>query len=490
MSSTPPSGTKVCPVCDSSIDASAQRCPSCQTDLSLFDIGSGGLDIDEELGLPSESSIDEMLENLTGGGGSAEILETLKTVGKASRASGVAPEVTIAGPTTSSVGPSTGERFMCPICESPVDADATTCPGCGAHFEESDSAAFECPVCRASVPRDADRCASCGVQFSPTVREGAGRYEPPPPRAPEPPRRPPPLGLRATPAAPTRPARDPTAALRERLRNQLAALRAAKPSPPLALPIADRQLLHRELPKLVNEVRSLLNAAKSIGLAVDAPKRTISEAIAAGKRRDVERAVRMIGDARQALDASFRAHIGGLIEALLQETEVAGGTPEAASALQSIQGALANLGKRDYEAAWQALHAAADGLETQSRTYHEARDTIANVEGLLHEARGLGVPAAEIERPLRQARQALTARDDQEALRYARDAHDRIARDLDVVVHEELRKARQTLLDLKVRGADLSKPIGFLKTASVHVKKAEWLEALRYLNEFRRETGG
>lgn len=298
------------------------------------------------------------------------------------------------------------------------------------------------------------------------------------------------MGLRVPPVAPTRPARDPAAGLRERLRNQLAALRAAKPTPAVVLPIADRQILHRELPKLVNEVRSLLNAAKSIGLAVDSPKRTISEAIAAGKRRDVERAVRMIGEARQALDSAFRVHIGGLIETLLQETEVAGETPEAADALQSIQGALAHLGKRDYEAAWQALHAAADGLETQSRTYHEAKDTIADVEGLLDEARGLGVIAAEIERPLRQARQALTARDDEDALRYARDAHDRITRDLDVVVHEELRKARQTLLDLKVRGADLSKPIGFLKTASVHVKKAEWLEALRYLNQFRRETGG
>src|SRR2546428_11968776 len=38
---TPAKETKVCPACDTPIDAHARVCPSCQTDLSLFDIGGG-----------------------------------------------------------------------------------------------------------------------------------------------------------------------------------------------------------------------------------------------------------------------------------------------------------------------------------------------------------------------------------------------------------------------------------------------------------------
>src|SRR2546421_9449048 len=34
---TPAKETKVCPVCDTPIDANARVCPSCQTDLTLFD---------------------------------------------------------------------------------------------------------------------------------------------------------------------------------------------------------------------------------------------------------------------------------------------------------------------------------------------------------------------------------------------------------------------------------------------------------------------
>src|SRR2546427_13199085 len=40
---TPAKETKVCPVCDTPIDANARVCPSCQSDLTLFDIG-GGID--------------------------------------------------------------------------------------------------------------------------------------------------------------------------------------------------------------------------------------------------------------------------------------------------------------------------------------------------------------------------------------------------------------------------------------------------------------
>src|SRR5207253_9002728 len=36
---TPVKETKVCPVCDTPIEAEARVCPSCQTDLTLFDIG-------------------------------------------------------------------------------------------------------------------------------------------------------------------------------------------------------------------------------------------------------------------------------------------------------------------------------------------------------------------------------------------------------------------------------------------------------------------
>jgi len=466
VSSTPPSGTKVCPVCDSSIDAKARRCPSCQTDLSLFDVGGGTVD----LGMGGDKAIDQMLDTITGGAEGSEILETLKSVGKASRSTTGVSGLKAATALERREPSRAAGGFMCPICESSVDADATVCPGCGAHFEEGGAAEFECPVCKAAVPRDAERCMTCGVTFAPSTRTVPGP------------------GTAAAPTVPARHADDPRAALQGALRDRLAAVRASRP--PVALPLADRKALHRDLPKLVNDVRSLLAVARKIGLPVESARSKINEAIGAGKRREIEGAIKMIGEARQGLERAFRDHIAGQIDSVLQDVERMGGSEDASNALEGVRVAIGRLEAREYEAAWDALQVAAEACEAQVKPYREAKESIAEDKRLLAEARSLDVHAAEIERLLRQGQEALTARKDEDALRFARQAHARLTRDLSVVLHDELRKARQTLLDLKVRGADLSKPIGFLKAASVHVKKEDWHEALRYLQEFRRETGG
>ncbi len=55
--------TKVCPVCDSVIDADARRCTECNTDLSLFDVSPGGLpDETKDPGAKDGKSIDDILD--------------------------------------------------------------------------------------------------------------------------------------------------------------------------------------------------------------------------------------------------------------------------------------------------------------------------------------------------------------------------------------------------------------------------------------------
>jgi len=72
-------------------------------------------------------------------------------------------------------------------------------------------------------------------------------------------------------------------------------------------------------------------------------------------------------------------------------------------------------------------------------------------------------------------------------VRISKQIRERMTSDLPAFVQEEMKKARNILLDKKMRGGDLSKSIGILKAASVHMKKEEWSEAIRYLKEFHRE---
>ena len=439
-------------------------------------------------------SIDEILASIAGGPDShPEIFEALKSVAKSQGDTAAAEDVLSDDPSTESQSAtkarepitepaeSVGDQFICPVCESYVDATATTCPSCGAQFAEGEAAEFECPVCRGAVAPDADACPNCGVRFEtgeePTDDEPVGA---PPARA-------------ATPAVPTatavpRPGTPKGPAIGIGLKDRLAVVRLAKRDAAIPTPSGDRKLMYRELPKLVNDVKTLLVSAKRLGLEIEAEKRLINEAIGAGKQRDIERAVRIINEAKHALDVAFTESIAGRIEAFVMELNRAGPSAESANVEKILQEAIDRLEAGNYDAAFDQLQTATKGFQSGSRDYITAKDALDEDDRLLAEARSLGMDVRETDRLIRQGREAMARRDQASALRSAKAARDRLSRDLPVFVQEEMRKARNRLLDMKVRGSDLSKPIGILKAASVHAKREDWREAMRYLKEFRKEV--
>jgi hypothetical protein len=235
-------------------------------------------------------------------------------------------------------------------------------------------------------------------------------------------------------------------------------------------------------------VKPLLVTAKRIGLDIEAGKRLINEAVQAGKKRDIDRAVRLIAEARQSLDVSFLKFIGGRLEAFVAEVNRAQGGA-ASSVDAQLEEAFANLRTGNYDAAWDTLQTALQGFMSQAKEYHEARGMLDGDSKLLVEVRGLGMDVQEVERLSKESREALDRRDADGASHIAKQAHERLLKDVPVFVDGQMKKARDILLDIKVRGGDVSKPVGMLKEAKAHAEKDEWDESLRFLREFFKEVG-
>src|SRR6266568_3245585 len=481
---TPPKETKVCPVCDSPIDADARVCPSCQTDLALFDLGGETTHETVNVAEKDGRSIDEILASIMEGKEDhREIFETLKNVARESPESDEVVAETKAHP-AAETAKDLGEQFLCPVCETLVAADATVCPGCGAEFTEGEATEYECPVCKTSVPSDADHCPNCGVRFE----ESATTAERPRPeaeiaRAPRMPAQP----VRPPAAAPTAAGRPAGRTTRIPLQNRIDKLRRAQQEADRRVPSGDRKLLYRELPKLVNEVKPLLVSAKRIGLEIEEGKRIINEAIQAGKARDIERAVGLISEARRALDIAFVEFIGARIDTFVQEIQAAKGDAGTQLAMPKLQAAVGRLEAGDYDGAWDEYEATMGTFESEAKDFHDARRAIDGGERLVRDMRPSGMDLRDAERLLRQARDAMDRKDIAGATRLGRQANERLKRDVPSYVQEEMRKARNALLDLKMKGNELGKPIGILKEASTLVKQESWGEALRQIRDFYKE---
>lgn len=441
-------------------------------------------------------NIDDILASIMDGKSEQpEIFETLKNVaGSHPSTKDLVEERPVATPSPptherpAAVPEGAEEQFLCPVCDTIVHPEDKNCPGCGAEFSEGEATEYECPMCKAAVPSDADHCPSCGVRFASEGEE----TEPTPPE-PEPPiavPSPPSREVAFTAGGRTPPAAGPPRAGTpgRRYAPKIEALKEEIRSETHDLPFGDRKLIARELPRLVNEVKPLLVSAKNIGVGIDEGKRFINSAIEAGKRKEMEKAVRYISDARRALELAFVSFIGSRIQSLASEVDAAGSGDAATLARPRLDEAMAKLCDRDFEGAWKAVGDARHAFQSQAKEYTEGRKILEATERLAGEVRSLGMDSKEIDRLVRQSREAAGRRDLQGSLRLARQAQERLLQAVPNFVQEEMREARDTLLDMKMRGGDLSKPVGILKEASGHVKNEEWSEAIRFLKEFQKEV--
>ncbi len=484
-------------MCDAVIDADARNCPSCLTDLSLFDVG-GGTEADAaDVHVGEGKSIDDILASIMEGKSEQpEIFETLKSVASSHTSTKdlVVESKPAAAPAPPEPAPAEEpheHQFLCPVCDTPVGPDDKVCPGCGAEFSEGEATEYECPVCKAGVPADAHRCPSCGVRFA---SEGEAVTEPSAPPAPAEATRPaqapvtpsPAVAASPTASVPTPPKAAGPSGLR--IGPKVDALKDEVRTETHEIPFGDRKLMARELPKLVNEVKPLLVSAKNIGVGIDEGKRLINSAVEAGKRKEMEKAVRLISDARRSLDVAFVTFIGGRLESLAQEVESAGAGDAAALSRPHLEAALDRLSERDYEGAWAALQKAKYAFQSQAKDYTEGRKILEATEHLIGEVRSLGMDPRDVQRLIGQSREAAQRHDLPGSLRLAKQAQDRLLESVPEFVQSEMREARDRLLDLKMGGGDLSKPVGILKEASGHVKNQEWSEAIRFLKEFQKEV--
>jgi len=475
-----------CPVCDAEIDPAAKICPSCHTDLTLFDFDSEpGLDIDK-ITINDEKSIDQILANIVGEdkGEEGDILEDIKSLGK--------------NDTAVVEGGGENVEFECPVCGASVASDATSCPECDAEFAGEEEAEFECPVCQAIVASDASSCPSCGVEFE-SEEEAPAKEEAPEEEAAEE------FEEGEAILVPEEPAEEveeeavelpepefppeleieppmPHITVLERVQ--------AKRDARMAVEVEEEDIrtLYKTLPKLVNEVKPMLISAKKLGVDIAGSRKLISEAIAAGKRRDVRKAVGLVRQSKRGLEDAFMEQIAGSLEAFREDVTAARGLgADVERTEELIENAILSLENEDFEGSIKDLQSAKKKFEAVGAGLTTAKDTLEEAKLLIADASQFGIDVSVAEHLHKEGSAALQRKEWDVASLFAKQSKEKLIEELPAKLVEEVKRARDILLELKVRGGDLKRPIQILKKASMTLKEEKYVDSLRLLKVFRKE---
>jgi len=323
-------------------------------------------------------------------------------------------------------------EFDCPECGTHIQGEVERCPKCGVEFVIEEVAEAECPSCHAMVPIESVTCPACGqamVQEEPLpVQEEAGEE------------------------------------------NQE----------------SQQQTLKEEFSSLVSEVGPMVALAKEHSIDTTAARRLIDRAVAMGKRREIDPAVQTMRDCREMLEHIIADRLERDIMYLENLADVA---HRMGSDHQSIEGAVADIKEKqaagDHAAALDEVRTAKRLAEKLTGKYVEAHEMYEGLEKLILNAEVFYLDVRESRKLLNESREAGEGGDWTTMGILARKGREELKKVLPDMLAVELRKAKQTLLDLKAKGKDVSSMIKTLKDAGVAMKRERYEETLERLTEFR-----
>ena len=425
------------------------------------------------------------------------------------------------------------EYFECPECGSSVEMNAAACPKCGVMFAEEGTEMFQCPACNTLVDVNAKTCPGCGAMFvepeeveesqKPKAPEkAAAKFEsvpfvesrpaPPVPKREMPSEKPkaePKLeekrGLfgsffkrgkkeeeeaepEAEPARPpireAAPAPKPSPPPKPKEMEMAPAPVVRPERPPPAEPVAKDK--GKDLARMVAEMKPLLALAREREVDIGESKQLIDEAAMAGRERQLDKAIELVLKSKVMLMAKIDAGLAQEIAKLNEETKVArefgGDTSRALTYVQEIARARSS---GDVEAAYVYVDKAKNELQPITGRYNELRSKLSSMKQLVTDCEVFIVDSRDARSQLVEASRAFEVKDFDKTENLLKAAQDKLYKNIPPRMNEEMRKARDELVNAKMKNVNISPMITVLKSATSSMKAGDYPQALKDMREFR-----
>jgi len=335
------------------------------------------------------------------------------------------------------------------------------------------------------------------------MREKAGKQpEPAPAPAPEPTVKP-------------GPAKKPVAAPKPKAAPKPAPAPAKKPAakPKTDLTRLSDSVLYKRLSQLVSETKPLLAEAKSVGVDISGSRSLIGKAIAAGKKKDYMTAVTLVQEAKDQVTVAIAAQVQSMLKAYAKKLDALRKSGMDISAQESaLKNIVLAYDSGDHSKAATLMRAQDLPVPTTPKaapkpatpvpapapaptapvqvaaaaTGNEAQ-TLAIYQERLGEMKYLGIDVPGFEGLVQQAASALNSGDASGAATALASAKATFDQNGPGLLRHELGKSKPLLLEAKMVGANITKPVSMIKEANIAIKRKDFFSAVRHLKRFREE---
>jgi cellobiose-specific phosphotransferase system component IIA len=419
--------------------------------------------------------------------------------------------------TTASSCPSCGvmfadegvDMFQCPACNSLVNIDATSCPGCGALFVDSEEAAaaeqapatykpkpeLERPVSEVVVEPESDEVAEAEAEKGAgkkglfgsifgkkkkrqqELEDAEAEAEPEMEQEAEPE----PV-LRRRQAPRPEPAAIPT---QERMQPEV---RAAETAPVVAAPKATDKPKAKELARLTAEMQPLMRLASDNGVDVSESRRLVDEGAMSARAREIDRAFESVMSARDLLMKNLTASIGQLIADLNEEVGVAKALGGDVSRTSTYLDALAKANSSgDFEAVYVYAGKVKNELLPITGRYNESKQKLNTLRAVISDSEMIAVNTKEMRLQLVEATKSFETNDFDAADATVRAATKKLYAAIEPRMEDEIRRARNQLVEVKAKGMNITPLITILKSTRTLMKAKDYQQALKEMREFKQQ---
>jgi cellobiose-specific phosphotransferase system component IIA len=410
------------------------------------------------------------------------------------------------------------EMFQCPACNTLVSMDAKSCPGCGAVFVESDEA--EQPISSgasssgpAPVPSELPR-----EDLEPPIEEvktekavSAKSKEPQAEgkkwggwfkwgKKDEVPKPEPKVDRISSPVE-SKTKKHAAESVRERKSpmSEVAPKKAApapvRPAPTTApeepkealtpAQVLSSQDKGEQLARMVAEWKPLFALANEKEIDPGESKQLIDEAIIAGRERQVDKAIELVRKSKAILTEKVDAHLGQQITRLNEEIMVArdfgGDTSRPMTYIQEVTRARSS---GDIEAAYVYAEKVKKELLPITGRYNESRTKISDLKKLIQDCEVFIVDTKEARRILVEATKSFELKDFDKVDALVKSANDSLFKAIPVRMTEEMKTARERLIDAKARNVNITPMLTVLKSTMGLLKAGDYAQAIKEMRDF------